>query len=706
MKKIVSLVTALAVMLTVAFPVFAEDKGEQVEKLLLKIKSVIDIPDSMTVFNSNMRTDENGITYWSFNWSLEGKSYFESQNISVEITDDGYITSYSKYNGDYKYSEIVQLPNISKAEAEKIVKEFILKVCPHIEGQIEWKEPNIYDASYYYSFKRTANGIPTNFNDVSFSVNGITGEVVSYFSNWNTKLEFPSAEKAIPVEKAKELYQKNMPLNLEYRIRPDGYIYLQYTTSREQGNKYLNAITGQLEEMDYYYAPYMSQDRAYMDEAMSSKRTDITPVERKEIDSVAGTITTEEAEKILRSIPELNFDESYSLSSSNLSQHKPAYSDESVFYLSLYFARINKTEGLTDEQMKMKIAAGDTIGSANATFDAKSGELLSFWSNDWSRPVDINSAAESKIKKEDSKKTADAFLAKYYSEKMKSVKYIDNMGRGSENQHQYSRIENGIFFDYDGLSVGIDGETGKISNFNCSWNKNIAIPPAGNVIGLEAAHKVAFEKIGFEFQYIFNKKAAVLVYRLRDDKPPFIDAVSGEILNYEGNPYKETIAPKYNDIAGHFCEQAVLELLNVGVFLNAESFMPDSNIAQKDYLLLLSKLGKQYYDRDNIDELYKFLINSKVMDENEKNPEGTVTREDAVKFLLRSLGYRKFAEIKGIFVCDFADVSDISPDLIGYATIAKGLGFIEGSEGKFKPKDILTKGEAAVIIYNCLKKNS
>ena len=114
------------------------------------------------------------------------------------------------------------------------------------------------------------------------------------------------------------------------------------------------------------------------------------------------------------------------------------------------------------------------------------------------------------------------------------------------------------------------------------------------------------------------------------------------------------------------------------------------------------KVGNYYYSRDNIEEIYNYLVNSEVMTQEEINPEGTVTREDAVKYVLRFWD-TKFAEIPGIFYCEFADIDQITPELFGYAAIAKGLGIINGSDGNFHPKALMTRGEMAVIIYNCLK---
>ena len=98
------------------------------------------------------------------------------------------------------------------------------------------------------------------------------------------------------------------------------------------------------------------------------------------------------------------------------------------------------------------------------------------------------------------------------------------------------------------------------------------------------------------------------------------------------------------------------------------------------------------------------MINEGILKLNEKAPDSNLTREDAVKFIIRSLKYDKVAAIKGIYKCDFKDLTKINPDLIGSVTIAKGLKIINGDgEGYFNPTDKLTRAETASLICNYLQ---
>ena len=105
-----------------------------------------------------------------------------------------------------------------------------------------------------------------------------------------------------------------------------------------------------------------------------------------------------------------------------------------------------------------------------------------------------------------------------------------------------------------------------------------------------------------------------------------------------------------------------------------------------------------------MDGMYRMLINDGIIDEEEEEPDRKVTREEAVKFLLRAVGYRKFAELTDVFGCTFADKKDINPKLIGYAVLAKSMHVIDVKNGRFLPRKELTRADAVILLYNYLNR--
>jgi hypothetical protein len=141
------------------------------------------------------------------------------------------------------------------------------------------------------------------------------------------------------------------------------------------------------------------------------------------------------------------------------------------------------------------------------------------------------------------------------------------------------------------------------------------------------------------------------------------------------------------------------------------SLKPDEKITQKEYLYILSKMRGSYYMDSGIwplkqkdqDGLYRVLLNDSILDESEKEPDSYITSENAVKYLLRAAGYRKFAELTGIFECRYTDKADIDPTLTGYAAIAGSLGIVNAT-GSFEAKKALTKAEVVILLYNYMSR--
>ena len=69
--------------------------------------------------------------------------------------------------------------------------------------------------------------------------------------------------------------------------------------------------------------------------------------------------------------------------------------------------------------------------------------------------------------------------------------------------------------------------------------------------------------------------------------------------------------------------------------------------------------------------------------------------------MVSALGYREVADIDGIYKPMFSDVSSN----IGSISILAGMKVIGGDgNGNFNPGALLTRGDAAVILYNYLSR--
>ena len=73
----------------------------------------------------------------------------------------------------------------------------------------------------------------------------------------------------------------------------------------------------------------------------------------------------------------------------------------------------------------------------------------------------------------------------------------------------------------------------------------------------------------------------VPVYALKNTKPLFLDAMNGEILDYDGNVYKESTPVQYTDISGHYAEKQIMLLAEYGISLGSTKFKPNDYIHKK-----------------------------------------------------------------------------------------------------------------------------
>lgn len=720
MKKRIALLLSILMLMTVLVPIqsFAA-QDEELKKAIKTAKQLFSIPDDFDFdYNVDTRGDK---TVWHLNWrDKEGIR----GNVSVSLDDEGTVLSYHSYK-PYKPDDYNRrkFPKISKSEARTIAEAFIKKVNPDILPQLKYQENNnisLRDRAYYINFTRVANGIPFVNNSVGVSVDKESGEVMNYRLEWTDNINFPDPESAISVEEAQKAYKKELGISLiyEYAIEDEEVKTYAVYIPKYNNNEYaIDAFNGKKVRIEGYYHILYNDEVKKEARGVGNRATDISlsPEELEEVIKASKLITAEEAEKSARKSDVLKLDKDYTLTRSSLSRSWP---DKENFRWGLSFEKRSENKG-------------SDYRYVSVTLDAFTGEIKGFYI---SRPYDKDYKV--KYNMEESKAAVEKFLKEFKPERFKETEYIDIYNRDykvlqEENlprhySFRYTRKVNGVLFPENGLSVGFDAVTGEVTSFSMEWFDS-QFMPIDNAIDMEKAYQQLFNKVGLELQYKLNysKPAGVvieskenapkvqLVYVLKSGKPYNIDAFTGALLDYRGREYKEAKLPRYTDIDECFAKNQIMALAEYGIYLEGSEFKPNTPIAQKHFFILLSKVLDGYYgpivkadssDKE-IDEMYNYLIRQGIVKPGEKAPDSTVTREEGVKFIIRALNYDEVADLKGIYKTSlFKDVDNINPDLLGYVAIAKGLKIINGNNGYFYPKNNLTRAEAAVIIYNYLRR--
>lgn len=719
MQRKIAVILSFVFILTLLFPLqgFAAELDKGLEAAIKTVKAKFSIPEDYK-FTSNISTSESGMVYY-LNWT--SSDTINWGNINVAVDDKGMILNYSRYLPD-DYKQVKRLPSLSREDALAKAEQYIEKIAPGLTRELKYEEnyqDNIMDSSYYLNYYRVIDGVPYYNDRVSVTISRDSGDLQGYYRNWSANLQFPSSKGAISLEKAEAAYAEKLGLRLiyGYTMNDDEIkVFPLYSPIYENSYFAIDAFTGEkyrLAPGDYYGDGIQLASTAVMKEiVMDAAGVRLSPEEQKAVEEAGKLIDEKKAEEIARKSEFLGITDEYELRSYYLDRNWPG----KEYVWSLYFIKPSANKEYPD------------LDSVSVSINAGTGEITSFYrytagSDGKDQPV--NDIAKAKA-------VTDAFLSKYYPQYYKLLEYdrvyneeylSDKTVPARYYNIRYSRLVNGVPFPSNGASFNYNNLTGEITSFSLDWFE-AEFPAVDKVIGVKAATDNLLEKVGLGLEYRYEYPAeaepvtktltaegkTVLVYTLKPGKPYYIDALTGNVVYGSGEEYKEPQKVIYTDIKGHYAEKQISVLAEFGIYLEGSEFRPSEDMSQKDFLSYLSKTLSYYgpvinekSTEKDIDEMYAYLIREGIVKETEKSPDSKVTREEAVKFIIRALRYDKVADIKGIYSVSFKDASSISPELYGYIAIASGLRIVNGDGTNFSPKKNITRGEAAVMIYNYLQ---
>lgn len=718
MRKKVALTLVFIFMATVLFPFQAlAAYDRELEQAITTAKTLFKISDGYDNFSYNINKN-NDRTVFDLMWN---DSKNRLGNINVTVDSAGKVLNYYSYK-PYDGRNRKKLPSVSKSDARKTADSFIQRVHPAAWKNLQYQENNypmnINERNYYFYYVRVENGVPYPENGVNISVDAMTGEVQSFNYNWREDVTFPDAAGAMGLAEAQQNYAGKLGLKLLYKLSYDQneqQPYLVYTSV--YSNRFIDAKTGDVVTGgDYYgfgyYGGAMEKQMAmggmgnhsYADQ----KAEPLTPKEQEAVKNAADLMDQDKAEETARKA--LNIGSDFKLNYVSL---YGSWRNRGDYIWNMEFGREDKSGG---ETRYFNISAG---------IDARTGDILHFY-----RYVPHDPNAPVKYSGEQSLKIAEDFMKAIQPEKFKEVEktawsepYKGPVeGDRRESSYTFTRKTNGIYFMENGFNLTVDNTTGTVVNYNFTWY-NKPLPPADKVISPDQAHKALFDNVGIRLQYISvyptetygkfipretQKPEIKLVYALKPEKPANIDANTGRLLKYDGKPFEAGGVTHYADIKGHYAENQIKVLAEYGIRLPGSHLNPNQNTTRREFLYLLLKAVNPYIEMpfpesiQDDDKMYDALMAEGIVKEGEKAYKAPLTRQDAVKFIVRALRYDKVAEIRGIYTLPFKDGDRIKPDLYGYMAIAYGLKIIQGNNGYCNPTANLTRAQGFVLLYNFL----
>lgn len=718
MKKSVALILVLIFVFSSCIPALAlTDSGISQEEAIQKIKSIIDTSsyDRFDIYYNEY--DKSKV--WELSWSKTQAPYGSlSASIDAETGNILNLYIYKGYDPDRKTSPI---PKYNEEEARKIAEGFAKKLQPEEFARTKLLKRDLpvypldgatYRDSYSFNFTRAENDIPVEGNYINIRVDAHTGEIEKYSFTWSWEA-LPSSENIISLREAEQVFRDEIGLKLiyrrfyDYRSQSDD-IKLVYTL--ESGRVLIDAATGKLLDNEYY--DLYSREAA--GEAAMKADSGLTPVELEEVEITKNCISKEEAVNIAKKYISIPGD------------------------LKLRSANLYKDYDNPDQ--KVWSLEWDKSGDNNeggyyiyARVNAITSELLSFDIYDYGK---ASQEFKQKYDREAAQKKAEEFLKKHQPKRFENVELeefygkVDFPEKVQRHNFSYTRLVKNIPYTANGFYVTVDAETGKITNYRMNWHEK-DFPSAEGVLEKNDAEARFLRDIGLELVYTAlynpeeNSSDYKLVYKLKPASSYTFDAFDFKPLDYSGKAIEEEIRTNFTDIKGHWAEDDIQLLVDLGIIKSEEKlFRPDDNMTEGEFVKLLL-IAKGYRISDDIPllpiirlesgdtkidgEIQKYIdeaIKLGWVKENEASVHGVLSREKAAAFLIRAMGFEQVASIPEIFKDLADDSASIKAEYKGHAAIAMGLKLMTATGGNFNPKGNVSRAEGATILVRMLRSSS
>ncbi|ATW26620.1 S-layer homology domain-containing protein [Candidatus Formimonas warabiya] len=683
----------------------AQEQGSQkiqLEKAIEIAKSIFSIPQGYDQFDSSYDQDEF-INIWVLRWS-DSKG---DGRVTVRVdAGSGEIAGYSAYSLADDEAKYGSIPKISRTEGEKIALDFLKKAAPSKVNQVTLEPAdslyNNASAYHEYNFTRTINGIEYPANNISVQVNGQTGQVRRFDVEWENTNVAPIVPK-LTREDGEKIFREKFGFELQYFLpASDGKTAKPIMLVYALDNPFevtIDATNGAVVEDDDYGLYDEKNGMGGMIEeeepAYSTENKALEPFEQKIADELKELIPREQALEIAQKAA--NIPANYPLLSSSLNGNGD-FPESRVW------------------SFDWELLGKNYYGWASAEVDAKTGKVLAFSQKEKlpeeeTRPLKIKTKAEAE-------KAALDFLQAGYPEAVGNLRLQignDELGpeeAGDKNNKpsysfRYERLVNNIPFRQDYVSATVDSYTGKVSRFRIHF-LDLDFPEAKDLIDKDQFTADFLAQNQMILLYTKDQQKNLhLVYKLAPLESYHFHAQNGQMIGYDGEPVKERQRTEITDIKGHWAEQDINTLDQMGL-LHYENglFHPDGEISQAEVIKALVKSTNSYYgdaaEGNWYDTYYREAKQSGLITEKEINPQAPVTREELAKFMTRAMGGEKFAALN-IYKIDFKDGTKVSPGYAGYVAIVHGLGIMTGDGSSFNPRAKLLKGEACAVLIRYLK---
>lgn len=645
-----------------------------------------------------------------------------SQDIDFEIDAmSGEVISFGQWEYDYN-NDFNLIPKLSYDEAKVISNTFLKKIQPEYAKEVVLEELEGYrrypSEIYSFNYVRVNNDIPFDTNYINIDVDGITGKINFYSVSWDEDVQFVDVPNMISSEEAYKIIADSCTVELNYMEKN-------------------NTDTYETEAIIAVYEPTFGK---YMIYAIDGKEFEYTTAYWDEEDVKEIDLSQEDKQRlkdITLDIPE---------------PMDTAYTAEEASAIALIYKAIM---GITDMEIgdlwlndygNEKLWSIDLHDESNLytysysymDIDALTGKLTLYSRYGEEKEYMLAEAGtEEKMSWEDAYREAVAMVATLYPNEFKEIItkqiYYDNTYYYDDYEMEdvfyrfsFSRNVNDIEYYSNSIDIEIGAYSGNINSIYYTWN-DLEFPDFENIISEKEAINIYLDHYQSQLSYVLQdyesiEKKAIPVYTLEVKDvyqyPSAVNAKTGEVLDYWGQPVALNNEDIYIELDGHWAEKELFIMQQLGI-INLKGVNLEDEVTVTDFIkMLVNALGySSYYIEDekdlmftNVsdeDEAYNYLSSAIYygLIENEAKDwdfDKILNREEMAMYMIKMLGHKNLAELSSIYTVSYSDAEDISKDLIGYVAIGEGLGIFKGEDGKFYPKRNVSYEDAAVALYNFL----
>ncbi len=745
LRKLAAAALTAALTLSLAVPAMAADAADaQLTKVTQAVKATLAVGDEYESFYGEPSQTALG-TKWELEWSGE------SRRLSVSATDEGKVLSLNLWDNAPKpagENPGPSFPVLTVTQGRQLAQAFLDKVFTTGEAAVFDGEDSVASLgadSYSFYGDITLNDLPSPLR-FNLRVRVSDGAVTSFRRDDVSQYvgALPEARTVTTADKAAGLLRDTMSLRLEY-VRAEGEenrAVLRWLPNSTD-DFYVDAATGKLVNL----TELRDQLRTGEAGTGASKNTFTTTapeaaadssLSQAELEGIAkleGVLDQETLDKKVRAWKQLSLNDfEFSGATYRVEREDSGVRPMPVTIVNgVAVAQADMEAGEIPAPAETRVTACLTytrkaeqgISRRTVILNAKTGELESM------SGYDAYDEAAGKVDLQAARKNAEAFLKELWGEQFATTELYDSAEAFTRSQAHWFTFDqkvNGYFFPGNSITVRVSAADGSIMGFSKSFDDQVVFDDAQGLISEETALDAWAGSYPVELSYItvpvkldlMGPEAKPLIsagysyyntlkpgYALGDREVWYsgVDAKTGELVK----PAHDYTAPTvtYDDIEGHWAQTALSELAQYNVGWFGGKAQPDASLTQSAFIALLASADGYSLDLTEegaMDQLYDYAIRRGMLTAEERDEEAALIRGEAVRILLDSLGYRRVANLPGIFRCDFADADTIPEEYMGYAALAQGLDLVHGGEGlAFASDHFATRAEGAMMLWRYMK---